>query len=191
MSFLPVNSFKNGHFFKYNNDPYEVLKYEHVKMGRGNATIRLKARNLKTGAVLEKSFTSGAKVEDADISKQKVQFLYLDPRTANFMDLTTYEQFEIDLAKLGGKEQYLKESMEIYLLSFEGEVIGVLLPPTVVLQVTEAGPSEKGDSTSSVTKPATLETGAIVQVPMFIKNGDMVKVDTRDGSYSERVTKKE
>ncbi len=188
MSFLPVNEFKNGAFFKDNGAPFEVLKYEHVKVGRGGATIRLKARNLKNGAVIEKSFPSGSKVEEADISKKKVQFLYADNRSGNFMDLETYEQFEVNRDSIESEINFMKEGMEVYLLDFAGEVIGVLLPASVVLQVTETGPSEKGDSAGSVTKPATMETGVVVQVPMFIKNGDKIKVDTRSGSYSERVT---
>lgn len=183
---LPVNEFKNGAFFKEGKDPYEVVKYEHHKSGRGNATIRLKARNLRNGAMIEKTFNSGAKIEEADMTKKKAQFLYADPKSGQFMDLETFEQFEIERQKLAGEVEYLKEGMEVYLLDFEGEIIGVMVPPSVVLKVVETGPSEKGDSTSSVTKPATLETGVVVQVPMFIKVGDLLKIDTRSGSYSER-----
>ncbi|KKP69908.1 elongation factor P [candidate division CPR3 bacterium GWF2_35_18] len=190
MTYLPVNSFKNGTFFKENGMPYEVIKYEHVKTGRGNATIRLKARNVKKGTMIEKSFPSGSKLEEADMNKKKVQFLYGDPKSGYFMDLETYEQFDVDREKLEGKIDYLKEGEQVYLLDFEGEIIGAVIPLSVTLKVTEAGPSEKGDSTSSVTKPATLETGVVVQVPMFIKVGDLVKIDTRNGSYSERVTNK-
>lgn len=188
MTSLPVNSFRNGTFFKENGMPFEVLKYEHVKVGRGNATIRLKARNVRTGAVLEKSFPSGSKLNEADLNKKKVQFLYSDQARGYFMDSNIYEQFEVDRSKLIGKLEYLKEGEEVFLLDFEGEIIGAVIPLTVVLKVTETGPSERGDSSSSVTKPATLETGMVVQVPMFIKNGDLIKVDTRSGSYSERVT---
>lgn len=189
MAFLPVNEFKNGTFFKDNGEPYEVIKYEHMKVGRGNASIKLKARSLKNGRVIDKTFPSGSKVEEADMNRKKVQFLYADPMAGYFMDMSTYEQINVDLKYLEGKVKFLKDGEEVFLLEFEGEVIGVIIPLTVILKVTEAGPSEKGDSTSSVTKPAILETGAVVQVPMFIKDGDFIKVDTRSGSYSERVNK--
>ena len=186
-SMLPVNEFKNGTYFKDKGDPFEVIKYEHQKIGRGGASIKLKARNLKTGGVFDKTYPSGSKLEEANLNKKKAQFLYTDQRSGYFMDIDTYEQFEVDRKKFEGKVNFLKEGMEIFLLEFEGEVIGVLLPATAVYRITETGPSEKGNSTGSVTKPAAIETGAVINVPMFIKNGDVVKVDTRNASYVERV----
>jgi elongation factor P len=185
---IPVNDLRAGAYFKDEGQPYKVLEYKHVKMGRGNANIKIKARNIRNGAVLERSFLSGGRVEDIEVTRNKVQFLYSDQKQAFFMDPKTFEQFELTKDVLGESFNFLKEGLELELIRWEDEILGAELPNSVVLKVTETGPSERGDSAGSVTKPATLETGYVVQVPMFVKNGDMLKIDTRTGTYIERIS---
>ena len=182
---IPVTDLRAGVCFKDRGEPFQVLEYRHVKMGRGNANIKVKAKNLKTGATLEKTFMSGAKVDEVEVNKKNVQFLYSD-QTAHFMDTETFEQYSVAKDILGSGVAFLKEGLKVKILEFEDEVIGVELPRSVDLAVTQTGPNEKGDSSTSVTKPATLETGAVIQVPMFIKEQDLIKVDTENGHYVER-----
>ncbi|OIN94866.1 elongation factor P [candidate division WWE3 bacterium CG06_land_8_20_14_3_00_42_16] len=184
---IPVNDLRAGIYFQENNEPYKVVEYKHVKVGRGNANIKIKACNLKTGSVLEKSYLSGGRVEEIQIERQKVQFLYSDQNNVFFMDPQNFEQFEIAKKIVGSALNFMKEALELELVKWEDEILGVELSNSVELTVTETGPSERGDSAGSVTKPATLETGYVVQVPMFVKNGDRLKIDTRTGTYAERV----
>jgi elongation factor P len=166
---------------------YMVLEYEHMKKGRGNATINIKARNLRTGATLNKSFQSGSRVQDVRLETQQVQFLYRDGDHYVFMDNATYEQPILDAQLLGDHTPYLKEGINVELLTYEGRPIDVELPTTVDLTVTETAPSFRGDTASGGGKPATLETGAVVTVPFFVAVGDTVRVDTRTGEYVTRV----
>jgi elongation factor P len=156
-------------------------------MGRGSANIRVKVKNLKTGATLEKAFTSGQKVGEISISKRKSQFLYSDSDNIVFMDPATFEQFSLSRSLLGGKEKYLQEGETYELAVTEDSVLGVELPKLVTLSVVETGPGVKGDSVSSTTKDAVLENKLTVKVPLFIKIGDKIKIDTRSGEYVERV----
>jgi len=185
---IPVNELRSGACFQADGHPYRVIEYKHVKMGRGNANIKIKARNLKNGSVLERSYLSGSRVEDIDVIRNKVQYLYSDTSKAYFMDPKSFEQFEIVLETLGDTVHFVIEGMELELLKWEEQILGAELPNSVILTVSETGPSERGDSAGSVTKPAVLETGYSIHVPMFIKNGDQVKVDTRTGTYIERVS---
>jgi elongation factor P len=156
-------------------------------MGRGSANIRVKVKNLNTGATIEKTFTSGQRIEEISVSKKRGQFLYSDEDSIVFMDPVTFEQFSLQKAAAGGKEKYLKEGETYELSVTEDSVLGVEIPKLVTLSVAETGPSVKGDSVSSTTKDALLENGLNVKVPLFIKTGDKIKVDTRSGEYVERM----
>lgn len=184
---LNVNDLRNGTFFKEGKEIFLVLNYEHIKTGRGSGNIKLKARNLKTGSVTEKSFMTGARVEDADVEKKKAQFLYKDGDSFNFMDPTSFEQFSISSEILGDQSKYLKDGLEVILIVGEGEALGLELPMSLVYQITETGPGEKGNTVSNVYKDATLDNGLVVKVPMFMDVGEKVKIDTRSGTYIERV----
>lgn len=166
---------------------YSVLEYAHNKQGRGNATINIKARNLRTGATVQKSFQSGGRVQDVRLETQKVQYLYHDGDNYIFMDNETYEQPVLSEELLGDHAHWLKEGVTLELLTYDGQAIDVELPTTVDLKVTETAPSFKGDTASGGGKPATLETGAVVTVPFFVQVGDSVRVDTRTGGYVTRV----
>lgn len=166
---------------------YVVLDFAHNKQGRGNATINIKARNLRTGATIQKNFQSGGRVQDVRLETQKVQYLYRDGDNYVFMDNETYEQPTLSEEMLGDHSQWLKEGIEIELLTFEGKPLDIDLPTTVDLKVTETAPAFKGDTASGGGKPATLETGAVVNVPFFVTSGDTIRVDTRTGEYVTRV----
>lgn len=184
---ISVNDLRAGIYFQEDGEPFKVVEYRHVKVGRGNANIKIKARNLKTGSVLEKTYLSGGKVDEIQIERQKVQFLYSDQNRVFFMDPQNFEQFEVVEKIVGSALYFMKEALELELVKWEDEILDVELSNSVELTVAETGPSERGDSAGSITKPATLETGYVVQVPMFVKNGDRLKIDTRSGIYLERV----
>lgn len=183
---IHVNDLRSGEVFEENGQPFVVLKYAHVKMGRGNAVIKIKARNLKTGAVLEKSFLSGAAVAEADVEKSKIQFLYKTGKVFCFMDVRSFDQMELSEEFLGENVYFLKEGENYELLKFNGSPVSLELPITIVLKVAQTGSSFKGDSVSNTYKKAVMETGLKVDVPLFIDNGEAIKVDTRDGSYVGR-----
>lgn len=184
---ISVTDLRSGVVFKENGEPYQVLKYSHIKMGRGNANIKIKARNLKTGAIIERNFNSGNRVEEAEIERKKWQYLYRTAESAVFMDESTYEQMEINLEVLGDALKYLTEGSPAVIISYEETPIGTELPPHVSLKVTYAEKGARGDTVTNVLKPVKVETGLVVQVPLFIKQGDIIKVDTRTGEYVERV----
>lgn len=183
---IAVNDLRSGEIFKENGQPYTVVKYSHVKMGRGNAVIKIKAKNLLNGAVLEKSFLSGASVEEADVEKIKVQFLYKAGNLYFFMDSHSYEQFDLSQDFLGENTNFLKIGENYEIIKFDGSPVSLQLPITIILKVAETGSGFKGDTVSSTFKPAILETGLRTDVPLFINNDDYIKVDTRDGSYVGR-----
>ena len=184
---IPVTDLRAGTVFKDSQGVWEVSEYKHIKMGRGGATIRVKAKNLKTGSTLEKTFNSGQKVEDAEVTKKKGQFLYSDEGNIVFMEPTTFEQFSLPKSAAGGKEKFLKEG-DTYELSIADEtILSLEIPKLVTLSVAETGPSVKGDTVSGASKDATLENELNVKVPLFIKTGDKIKLDTRTGEYVERV----
>ena len=184
---LNVNELKNGTFFKEGKDIFLVILYEHVKTGRGSGNIKLKVRNVRTGSIVEKSFITGARVDEADVEKKKAQFLYRDGDNFNFMDPVSFEQFSIPANVIGDQVKYLKDGLEVILIVSEGEALGLELPMSLVYEIAETGPGEKGNTVSNVFKEATLENGLVVKVPMFMKVGEKVKVDTRSGEYVERV----
>ncbi|MFA4858868.1 MAG: elongation factor P [Candidatus Margulisiibacteriota bacterium] len=164
-----------------------VLEYNHIKMGRGGAVIRAKFKNIRTGATIEKTFKSGEKVNLAHIERKQMQFLYSDPDSAHFMDQTDFNQVAIDRKLIGENLPYMKDGDIIQITFYEDEAIGVDLPAAVPLKIIETPPEVRGNTVSGGTKDATLETGLIVKVPLFMSMGDVVKVDTRTGKYIERV----
>lgn len=184
---LNVNELRNGTFFKEGPTIFQVLLYEHVKTGRGSGNIKLKVRNVRSGAVLEKSFITGARVDEADVEKKKAQFLYRDGDSFNFMDPVSFEQFSLSSSVIGEQAKYLVDGLAVTLIVSEGEALGMELPMSLVYEVAETGPGERGNTVSNVYKEATLENGLVVKVPMFMKVGEKVKVDTRSGEYVERV----
>jgi elongation factor P len=184
---IDVNELRKGVTFEQEGELFKVLEYEHHKPGRGKATIRIKARNLRTGAVLDKSFISSDRVQDIRLDHHNVQYLYNDGEFYHFMDLETYDQPAIRSDVLGEATQYLKEELEVKLTFFQGEPIDIDLPITVDLEVVHAEPSVRGDTATGVTKKVTTETGLDVQVPNFVEQGDTIRVDTRTGTYITRV----
>ncbi len=184
---LNVNDLRNGTFYKEGSDIFSVITYEHIKTGRGSGNIKLKVRNLKTGSVVEKSFITGARVDEADVQKQKAQYLYRDGDNYNFMDPTSFEQFPISASILGDQAKFLKEGLEVILIVGEGQALAMELPLSLVYTISDTGPGEKGNTVSNVYKEATLDNGLIVKVPMFAKIGEKDKVGTRSGAYVERV----
>ncbi len=184
---LNVTDLKNGTFFKEGKDILLVLTYEHVKTGRGSGNIKVKVRSIRTGSVVEKSFITGARVDEASVEKKKAQFLYREGDSFNFMDPVSFEQFTIPASVLLTQAKYLKDGLEVILIVSDGEALGLELPLSLNYTITETGPGEKGNTVSNVFKEAILDNGLVVKVPMFMKVGERVKVDTRSGQYIERV----
>jgi elongation factor P len=184
---IDVNDLRKGVTFELDGNLWRVLEYSHHKPGRGNATIRIKARNLRTGSTLEKTFISGSQVQDARLDFHSVQYLYNDGDTYYFMDQQTFDQPGIPRDILGDSADFLKAGMECKLTVYNGEALDVELPLNVDLEVVYAEVSVRGDTATGVTKKVRLETGVEVQVPNFVKEGDTIRVDTRDGTYVTRV----
>ena len=166
---------------------WRILEFQHVKPGKGGAFVRTKLKELKSGRVVEYTFRAGEKFEDVRIETKKMQYLYNDGDTFYFMDNTSYEQVELDKDFVGDQAKWLKENDEVEVMTADGEYMGVEPPMFVELEVTETDPGFKGDTVQGGTKPATMETGAVIQVPMFINTGEVLKIDTRDGRYITRV----
>ena len=182
-----VNELRKGVTFELDGNLYKVLEYEHHKPGRGKATIRIKARDLRTGTILDKSFISGDRVQDVRLDYHNVQYLYNDGESYHFMDLETYEQPAIPAAVLGDSAQYLTEGLQVKLTFYQQEPLDIDLPTSVELQVTQADVAIRGDTATGVTKKVTTETGLQVSVPNFVEEGDTIRVDTRNGAYLTRV----
>lgn len=188
MATLLATQLRNNTNFLMDGEPYRVVKYAHQKIGRGGATVKVSARNLQTGNLEDKTFQSTTKFEAISTIKRPLQYLYNDNQNAVFMDGETYEQIEIDTEVLGSDLAYLKEGSNVDVLFWDEKPLSVDLPPKVNLEVAETAPGVKGNSASNMYKSATLENGLSVKVPLFIKTGDKVRVDTRTGEYIERVT---
>ncbi|MCE5204358.1 MAG: elongation factor P [Coriobacteriales bacterium] len=180
-------NFKNGMCIMYDGKMWTIVEFQHVKPGKGGAFVRTKLKELKSGRVVDVTFRSGEKFDDVRVENKSLQYLYNDGSAYHFMDTETYEQFELASDFVGEAAKWLKENDEVQVMYAGGEMIGVEPPMFVELEVTETDPGFKGDTVQGGSKPATLETGAVVQVPMFINNGDVIKVDTRDGRYITRV----
>jgi len=183
---IDVNALRKGVTFTMDRELYKVIDYQHHKPGRGKAVIRTKLRNLRSGGTIDKNFTSGDRVQDIRLDHQTVQYLYRDSEFYYFMDTDTYEQFPLGGAVLEDAKPFMVENMEIELSSYEGEHLDVELPITVDLRVTQAPPGFAGDTASGATKEVTLETGFTLQVPLFVNEGDVLRIDTRDGRYVTR-----
>ena len=183
---VSAGDFRNGMTFDMDGDVYQIIEFQHVKPGKGAAFVRTKIRNVISGAVVDRTFNPTDKFPTAYIERRDMQFLYQDGDLYYFMDNETYEQEPIDGHKLGDNFQFVKENMECKILSYKGNVFGVEPPTFVELQITKTEPGIKGDTATNATKPATLETGAEIRVPLFINEGDMIRIDTRTGEYMER-----
>ncbi len=184
---IDVNELRKGVTFTMDGELYRVIDYQHHKPGRGKAIIRTRLRNLRSGSTIDKNFTSGDRVQDIRLDHQTVQYLYSDGDFYHFMDIETYEQFPLTDALLEDIKPYLVENAELELSSYEGERLDVELPITVDLRVVEAPPGYAGDTAQGATKEVTLETGLKLQVPLFVEEGEVLRIDTRDGRYITRV----
>jgi len=183
---IDAGELKKGMTIELDGKLFQVLDYQHIKMGRGSAQLRLKLRDIKAGHTTERSFQASEKFTRAFLEKRPVQFLYNDGDIYHFMDSETFDQVAIDKAKIADSLGYLKENMNLEMISHNNVTIGIELPVSVELEVTDTGPGFKGNTASAGSKPAVLETGITIQVPFFISNGDIIKVDTRTGEYLER-----
>ncbi|MFO7952366.1 MAG: elongation factor P [Bacillota bacterium] len=183
---ISTNDFQTGLTIEFEGELYSVLEFQHVKPGKGAAFVRSKLKNLRSGSIIEHTFRAGEKVPKAHLERKEMEYLYRDEDFFYLMDLETYEQLSMPVGDIGSGAKYLKENDRLNIVMYGDEVIGVDLPVTVTLQVTDTEPGIKGDTASGASKPATLETGLVVQVPIFINSGDLVKVDTRSGEYIER-----
>jgi elongation factor P len=181
------NDLKNGMSLDLPEGLFSVVEFQHVKPGKGGAFVRTKLKNVRTGAVIERTYRADEKLEQAIIDKREMQYLYRDGEQYVFMDNTTYDQLHVEQTGLGDAQKYLKEGDSAVLQMYKGEIVGVDLPAAVELTISETEPGLQGDRVSGAKKPATLETGHIVQVPLFVNQGDKVKVDTRSGDYITRV----
>lgn len=182
---ISVTDLRAGTTYREGNDLLQVISYEHIKMGRGSANIKVKVRNLKTGSTIEKGYMNGANVDNIRLDNQEMQFLYKDSENAAFMDPRTFEQKEVPLVNIPGHE-FLIEGENYTLQFFENVALGIMLPPKITMKIADTPPGVKGNSASNVYKDATLENGMNIRVPLFIEIGDMVVVDTRDKSYTKR-----
>ncbi|WP_018923814.1 elongation factor P [Salsuginibacillus kocurii] len=183
---ISVNDFKTGLTIEVDNDIWQVVDFQHVKPGKGAAFVRSKLRSMRTGNIQEKTFRAGEKVNRAHIEKNRMQYLYSSGDTHTFMNTESFEQMELTSAQIEHELNFLKENMEVEIISYGNETLGVETPNTVELEVTETEPGIKGDTASGGSKPATLETGYTVQVPFFVNEGDVLVIDTRKGEYVSR-----
>ena len=183
---ISSNDFRNGTTIELDGDVFTVVEFQHVKPGKGSAFVRAKLKNVRTGAVFERTFNAGEKVPKAKIESREMQYLYVSGDEYTFMDMETYDQMTLAKDTLGEALNFLKENMVIDLEFHNGQVIGVELPNSVELQVIETDPGLKGDTAAGGTKPAKVETGYVVKVPLFINEGDRLIIDTRTGNYISR-----
>jgi elongation factor P len=184
---VSTNNLKNGMAISYDNKTWVIVEFQHVKPGKGGAFVRTKLKEIKSGRVVDITFRGGEKLEDVRLEQKNVQYLYNDGDAYHFMDTETYDQFDLQKDFIGEAGKWLKENDTATIQIAGGEMIGVEPPMFVDLEITETDPGFKGDTVQGGTKPATLETGAVVQVPMFINVGEKIRVDTRDGHYITRV----
>ena len=187
MPAISTNDLKNGITLNLDGTLYTVVEFQHVKPGKGGAFVRSRLRNLRTGNMLDRTFNAGVKVEQAILEKRDMQFLYKDGEDYVFMDTETYDQVNIKPVALGEAADYLIENAVAIIATYEGEIVSVEIPAAVELEIAQTEPGVQGDRVSGARKPATLQTGKVIQVPLFINIGDRVKVDTRSGDYITRV----
>jgi elongation factor P len=178
--------FKKGLKIQFDGAPYSIVDFQHVKPGKGGAFVRTKLKHMRLGRVIDNTFRAGEKVELVDFDEKRMQYLYRDERY-HFMDLDTYDQISLSADEVGEARDFLKENTEVEILFIDGSPVSVDLPNFIELQIVKTDPGIRGDTASGGSKPATLETGAVIQVPLFLNEGDVVKVDTRSGDYLGRV----
>ncbi|MDD2620276.1 MAG: elongation factor P [Syntrophomonadaceae bacterium] len=183
---ISVNDFKTGATIELDGQAFQVVEFQHVKPGKGAAFVRAKLRNVKSGGVVEKTFRGGEKVPKAHLDRREMQYLYNDGESFVFMDTQNYEQINVSEAAMGDNAKWLLENMNINVLFFQENIIGIEIPNFVEMKVVDTEPGVKGDTATGATKNAFLETGAVVQVPLFINTGDRLRIDTRTGEYMER-----
>jgi elongation factor P len=184
---ISTSDLKRGAMMELDGQIVQILSYEHQKIGRGSAQVRIKVKNIRSGAIFDTTAQAGSKWPRIRLDQRDVQYLYSEGDLHYVMDKENYEQFPLSAAQLGDAVNYLKDGMEMEVLMYESEPVGVDVPLNVVLEVTRTEPGFKGDTATGGNKPATLETGLVINVPLFVNQGDRIKVDTRDGSYIERV----
>jgi elongation factor P len=182
-----TNDIKNGTVLRLDGQLWTVIEFQHVKPGKGGAFVRTKIKNVMSGKTIDKTFNAGLKIETANVDRRDYQYLYMDGADYVFMDTSTYDQITIAPEVVGDAKDYLLESQNVLVATNDGQPLYIELPPSVVLEITYTEPGLQGDRSTGGTKPATLETGAQIQVPLFLEQGTRVKVDTRDGSYLGRV----
>ena len=184
---ISTGELKKGVVIELEGDLWQILDYHHIKMGRGSAQVRIKFRNVRKQSIVEKTFQAGEKFPRATMERRTAQFLFSEGDDYTFMYIETYDQFVITAEQLGDAKNYIKDSLQLDRVSYEGETLGVELPINLDLTVTETDPGFAGDTATGTRKPATLETGLVVQVPLFVSVGDVIRVDTRTGEYQTRV----
>ena len=184
---ISTGELRKGVAIELDGDLWQILDYHHIKMGRGSAQVRITLRNVKRGQTIERSFQAGTKWPRAQLDRRPVQFLYRDGNDFHFMDNDTYDQFHLTADQLGETAPYLMDGMTLDRTSYQGETIGVELPVTVDMKVAETEPGFAGDTQTGARKPATTETGLVVQVPIFVETGDTIRIDTRTGEYQTRI----
>lgn len=184
---IATADFRNGAKIEISGEPYSIVEFQHVKPGKGGAFVRTKLRNLKTGNILDKTFRSGERFHSPDLSEQEMQFLYAQGNEYHFMNTETYEQLFVTSAQIGSAKDFLKENMLVKILFYQGNPLEVELPFFVNLKIAETAPGVRGDTATGGTKTAKLETGGSVKVPLFVEEGTFIKIDTRTGTYIERV----
>lgn len=183
---ISVTELRAGTVFVDKEDYFLVLSYEHIKMGRGSGTIKVKVRNLETGATIEKSYQTGGRVNDVNLERKKVQYLYKDGQCYHFMDMDTFEQLILADRLVGDCGPYLKEGLELILFAIADKPFYIEIPKILEYQITQTGGASRGNTVGAAQKDAVLENGLVVKVPLFIKNGEIIRVDTRTGAYVER-----
>lgn len=186
---ISTGDLKKGITIELEGELYQIIDWQHIKMGRGSAQVRLKLRDIRGGHTIERTFQAGERFTRARLERRTVQFLYSEGELYYFMDSESFEQSALNRDQLGDAIDYLKEGMSLEILSYKDEPIGIELPNSVELEVVDTGPSFKGDTATAGNKPAKLETGITIQVPLFVNNGDILRVDTRTGEYLERVSR--
>ncbi|MEW6424236.1 MAG: elongation factor P [Bacillota bacterium] len=184
---ISTNDFRTGLTIDLDGEAYQVIDFQHVKPGKGSPFVRSKLKNLRTGAVIERTFNAGEKIPRAHVERREVQYLYNDGGNYYFMDMENYDQVPLTEEQLGDATKFLKENMTLHIVMYQGKSIGVDLPNYVELKVIETAPGIRGDTATGGSKPATLETGYVVQVPLFVNVGDVLQIDTRTGLYLKRV----
>ncbi|MDD3191150.1 MAG: elongation factor P [Bacilli bacterium] len=183
---ISTSDFKTGMTIEYDNSIYQIIEFQHVKPGKGQAFVRTKLRNLRTSSLTDVTFGAGEKMEQAMIEKKKMQYLYVSGEFYSFMDMETYEQIEMPAERLQYEKNFMLEGMEVIIVDYKGEILGVQLPEKVALEVVECAPGVRGNTAANATKDAVLETGHRVLVPLFVETGDKIIVSTIDGKYSSR-----